>query len=137
MRYLAIVICLLSSFAGACGKQSIKSNIVGSWEWTAQYTDNPAYDSSPQSTGIQETLSFDHSGRYYRSQNGNVIDSGTYRTNVSVSTRGKWISGVLYTNNRITDSVSYFVLTNNNDSLFFEYDLIGTVGSGSRHYGRK
>jgi hypothetical protein len=44
---------------------------------------------------------------------------------------------VLYTNKRIADSVSYFVLMNNNDSLFFEYDLIGTQGSGSRHYGRK
>lgn len=137
MRCLAIVTCLLSLFAGSCEKQIIKSNIVGTWEWTVQYAGNPAYNSSPQSTGIQETLFFDHNGRYSLSQNGNMIDSGSYRTNVSVNSSGEWISGVLYTNRRIADSVSYFALTNNNDSLFFEYDLIGTVGSGSRHYGRQ
>ena len=44
---------------------------------------------------------------------------------------------IYYSNVRVTDSVAYYKLQHNNDSLFFSHDLIGTVGSGSRHYGRQ
>jgi hypothetical protein len=118
-------------------KSSGQQNITGEWVWTIQYADNPAYSSTPQSTGIHETLSFASNSNYSLIQNGLVVNSGTYKTSTAKNNQGKTISSVLYTNTRIKDSVAYYQLTHNNDSLIFSHDLIGTLGSGSRHYGRK
>ena len=137
MQRLLLFLFFFFILNASCNKDSGQPNLAGQWIWTIQYADNPAYDSTPQSTGIRETLSFTTDGNYSLTQNGVVTNSGTYKTSTAKNTSGQNIPDILYTNTRVTDSVAYYSLENKNDSLFFTYDLIGTVGSGSRHYGRQ
>jgi hypothetical protein len=137
MQRLLVFLFFFFILNASCNKDSSQPNLAGQWIWTVQYADNPAYDSTPQSTGIEETLSFTTDGNYSLTQNGVVTNSGTYKTSTAKNTSGQNIPDILYTNTRVTDSVAYYSLENKNDSLFFTYDLIGTVGSGSRHYGRQ
>lgn len=134
MLPLFIVTLLIS-----CKKESVTTSpsIDGQWEWTIQYADNPAFDSTPLSTGINETLSFSANGTYSLVQNGLLVNAGTYKTTTSISSRGESVPTVLYSNSRVRDSAAYFNLMNNGDSLVFSNDFIGTYGSGSRHYGKK
>ena len=137
MQRLLLFLFFFFILNASCNKDSSQPNLAGQWIWTIQYADNPAYDSTPQSTGIRETLSFTTDGNYSLTQNGVVTNSGTYKTSTAKNTSGQNIPDILYTNTRVTDSVAYYSLENKNDSLFFTHDLIGTVGSGSRHYGRQ
>lgn len=121
----------------SCKKTSTQPNIIGTWVWVVTSADNPVYNSTPLSTGINETLTFTNNGTYSISQNGTITNSGTYKLTTVKGSNGQNVSGVSYSNNRVTDSVNYYTLTNNNDSLIFSHDLIGTVGSGSKHYGRQ
>jgi hypothetical protein len=136
MRLLLLLL-IVTSLCFSCKKESTPAKLTGQWIWTIQYANNPAYNSTPQSTGIQEILSFSDNNDYALTQNGIVTNAGTYHLSAARSTSGQTVSSVYYTNARVTDSVAYYTLTNNNDSLFFTYDLIGTIGSGSRHYGKK
>lgn len=135
-KFVMAAICTILIFS-SCKKEVNSTTIAGKWIWTIQYSDNPAYNSTPQSTGIQEIISFSTNGTYSLTQNSIVVNSGTYKTSSATSTGGDKVSSVLYSNNRVTDSVAYYVITNTNDSLIFSHDLIGTVGSGSRHYGKQ
>ncbi|HMU10098.1 MAG TPA: hypothetical protein PKC54_08840 [Ferruginibacter sp.] len=139
MRRLIIPLFTLYILLLSCKNEEIAtpSQIEGQWQWTIQYANNPAFNSTPQSTGINETISFLPGGAYSVVQNNVVINSGTYKTSVTISTRGELIPTILYSNNRVTDSVEYYNIVNNADSLVFCHDFIGTVGSGSRYYGRK
>lgn len=136
MRHLLLMAFLLVT-CFSCKKDSSQSNLVGQWDWIIQCAGNPAYNSTPQSTGIQEVLSFNNDGIYSLTQNGVATNSGTYKLSTAKNTSGQDVSSIQYTNARVTDSLAYYELTNNNDSLLFSYDLIGTVGSGSRLYGRE
>ena len=137
MRSILLFITFLSVICFCCKKDSSQNNLVGQWIWTIQYADNPAYNSTPQSTGIQEILIFNTDDSYSLAQNGVIVNTGTYKLSTAKNTSGQSVSSIKYTNLRVTDSVAYYRLANNNDSLFFTYDLIGTYGSGSRHYGRR
>ena len=137
MRRFLLFITFLSVICFSCKKDSSQNNLVGQWVWTIQYADNPAYNSTPQSTGIQEILIFNNDDSYSVAQNGVIVNTGTYKLSTAKNTNGQNVSSIKYTNIRVTDSVAYYGLSNNNDSLFFTYDLIGTYGSGSRHYGRR
>src|ERR1700739_3550922 len=113
-QYIMVRMCLILAFVividSSCTKSSGQQNITGEWIWTIQYADNPAYNSTPQSTGIQETLSLAGNGNYSLIQNGIVVNSGTYKTLTAKNTRGETVSGVLYTNTRVKDSVAYYQL---------------------------
>ena len=123
-------------FLISCHKDHPQPAITGHWIWTVQYYDYPVFD-TPQSTGIQEKLSFNADGTYSVSQNNSIVNSGTYATGTASNPNGTSVLSISYSNSRVTDSTTYFELKNNNDSLFFSHDLIGTVGSGARHYGRE
>jgi hypothetical protein len=134
-QYKILLIGVLILFV-SCKKDSTQTaSLAGNWNWTIQYANNPAYNSTPQSTGIIESFTFNTNGTYALTQNSVVVNTGTYRMTTATGTNGASVTGVLFTNSRVTDSVSYYSL--NTDSLFFSYDLIGTAGSGSRHYGRQ
>lgn len=137
MKYIRTATFLLLVLFNSCKKESTQTHIIGLWNWTIQYAGNPAYNSTPLSTGIKETLSFNGNGNYSLAQNGIVTNSGTYRTSNAISTSGQIVMSVLYNNLKVKDSAAYYLLTNNNDSLIFSHDLIGSVGSGSRHYSRQ
>jgi len=136
MRQL-LLLAFLVVLCFSCNKKSLESNVVGQWIWTIQYANNPAYNYTPQSTGISEKLSFNSNGSYSTTKNGVIVNSGTYKLSTAKSTRGEDVASIKCTNERVRDSVAYYMLAYNNDSLFFTPDLIGTVGSGSRHYGRQ
>ena len=127
MLRIYLILAFLVVLDSACTKSSGQSKLTGQWIWTIQYADNPAYNSTPQSTGIQETLLFESNGNYSLTQNGVVVNSGTYKTSTAKNNRGQTVSSVLYTNARVTDSVAYYQLTSNNDSfIYLSNDLIGT-----------
>ncbi|MEO8770375.1 MAG: hypothetical protein ABI402_09835 [Ferruginibacter sp.] len=123
-------------FLFSCKKDHPQASISGQWTWVIQYRTYPPLFETPQSTGIQEKLSFNDDGTYAVTQNNSVVNSGTYTTGTATNPSGETVLSILYSNSRVTDSLDYYELPNGNDSLFFMYDLIGTVGSGSRHYGR-
>jgi hypothetical protein len=115
-------------------------SITGQWQWVIQRENNPAYFSTPATTGIQETIEFNADGSYSVTQNNTVVNSGTYKTIVDKCTRdNSRVSGVLYSNSRVTDSVAYYEVRVGNDSLhlMFCHDLIGSYGASSRFYGKQ
>jgi len=121
-------------FCSSCSKSKIAADIAGECTWIIQYTNNPSYTSTPQSSGIAEIMWLNTNSTYSVKQNGNEVNTGTYKVTKKKSSYGGKVPGILFTNSRVTDSAAYFTL--DNDSLFFSNDLIGTIGSGSRHYGR-
>lgn len=133
---------LISLLFFSCKKSetSQADPVTGQWKWIIQRENNPAYFSTPATTGIQESLEFNTNGTYAVTQNNIVVNSGTFKTTIATSNRdGSPVSGVLYSNGRVRDSVAYYVVRNSNDSLslMFCNDLIGTIGSSSRFYGRQ
>jgi hypothetical protein len=128
---------LLSFFSCKKTDPAVTATVVGQWSWVIQRENNPAYFSTPLTTGINETMEFNINGNYAVTQNTVIVNSGTYKLTTGTSTSGSPVSGVLFSNARVTDSAAYYVIRNNNDSLMFCHDLIGTVGSSSRFYGRK
>jgi hypothetical protein len=138
MRKLILPLFLLSVALFSCKKNDTpQQTIAGQWLWTIQYANNPAYNSTPQSTGINETIAFGTNGTFSLTRNNVIVNTGTYKTSTALSSSGEVIPTVLYTNSRVTDSVAYYKLVNNSDSLIFSHDFIGTVGSGARYYGRQ
>lgn len=133
---------LISTLFFSCKKSetSQADPVTGQWKWIIQQENNPAYFSTPATTGIQETLEFTTSGTYAVTQNSIVVNAGTYKTAVAASIRdGSPVSSVLYSNGRVRDSVAYYVVRTSGDSLslMFSNDLAATVGSSSRFYGRQ
>jgi hypothetical protein len=137
MRKLLLPAFFLILFVSCKKDEAPQQTLVGQWIWTIQYANNPAYNSTPQSTGINEKITFNIDGTFSLAQNNIVVNSGTYKTSTASSTHGEVIPSVLYTNSKVTDSVAYYKLANNSDSLIFSHDFIGTFGSGARYYGRQ
>ena len=100
---------------------------------------NPLYDSSAQNTGVQEILSFTSNGLYTDTKNGIAVNSGTYKNVVNTFTDGygNKVSVIFYSNTHVQDSVAFYSLANNNDSLIISLDNTGFLASESKHYGRK
>jgi hypothetical protein len=137
MQKLTLLVAFVTVLFCSCKKDTTEPTVIDNWTWTIQYANNPAYNSTPQSTGINEILSFNTNGTYSLSQNNSIINSGTYKISSAKNTNGETVASILYTNSRVTDSVAYFELRNNKSTLVVSYDLIGTVGSGARHYNRQ
>ncbi len=142
MRLLSLLSLASVLFCSSCNKDSaakdsLAPSVTGQWAWTIECTDNPAYNSTPQSKGIAELLSFTETGSYSVTQNGIVTNSGTYRTSTAKSTSGESVPSILYTNSRVSDSAAYYTVTEGGDTLVFSNDFIGTVGSAARYYSRQ
>jgi hypothetical protein len=110
-----------------------QEKIVGEWKWKIQYANNPNYNSTPQSTGINEQIIFSNFNTYQLIQNNNLINSGAYKIGKTKNPAGINISTVYFSNSRVQDSIAYFDIPNDT-TLFFSNDLFGTVGSGARYY---
>ena len=138
MLKLTAPIFILTLLIFSCKKEkSVQPPIVGQWIWTIDYSNNPLYNSTPQTTGINETLEVTGNGTFSLIQNTTIINSGTYKLSSFENISGDIISTILYSNSRVTDSIGYYKLNNTNDSLFFSFDLAGSLGSVQRHYGRR
>ncbi|MBR2647590.1 MAG: hypothetical protein IKD55_02035 [Sediminibacterium sp.] len=133
MKKMSLYIFL--SIICACKKDSSQQPIVGEWVWYLNRTNNPYYNTTPQSTGITEILKIQANGEYNVLINNQIENTGTYKLTYEVANNGSIVNKILYTNQRIIDSVEYYVIQN--DTLRFSWGLIGSVGSRSRFYKRK
>jgi hypothetical protein len=109
----------------------------GNWVLAMRWYGGLPYFITAQSTGIHEVLSFNPNGSYSISKNGMVADIGTYKTATVTSPDGERVARIQYSNTRVTDSIDYFIITHNNDSLAFGSGMMGIDGSGSRVYVRQ
>jgi hypothetical protein len=136
MKQLSILFLFGLPLFTSCKKDNTESTIFGQWNWTIQRENNPAYNSTPQSTGVTEVFIFNTNGTYSLTQNNMTLNSGTYKISSATNMMdGSMVTSILFTNQRVTDSVAYYSL--NNDNLFFSLGLIGLIGGSERHYSRK
>src|ERR1700712_5600476 len=89
MRLLSALFVFSLLLYCSCEKDSNQPSLTGQWLWTLQAADNPAYNSTPQSTGIEEMLIYNDNGNYSLTQNGIVINTGTYKTSTAKSISGQ------------------------------------------------
>ena len=108
--------------------------IVGEWNWSIQYTGNPAYSQTPQNTGIQEKLIFNNTQTWSLIRNGTLTASGTYQSDFATNSNGQQINRLHFYTGPGTDSVCYYRIQDNANTLMFSPDLMGTIGGGSRIY---
>ncbi|PWT76088.1 MAG: hypothetical protein C5B59_07400 [Bacteroidetes bacterium] len=67
----------------ACKKSNSASqpkSLVGTWIWFQTYCDCPGPQTTPDSVGYQDILTFNSDHTWKRVQNSIQIDSGTYQT---------------------------------------------------------
>ncbi|MBN8837054.1 MAG: hypothetical protein J0I09_07335 [Sphingobacteriia bacterium] len=134
MKPISVILIMgLISFVSCKKNTTQTTSVIGEWKWIIQYTNNPSYTLTPISTGINETLSFNSNSSYSIKQNGVIVSLGTFKNGITKRQDGKDIQTIFFTNNRVTDSASYFE-TYGNDTLYFSAGLIGISGSGARYY---
>lgn len=121
----------------SCSNDSANTSIVGRWEWTIQHMDSTPFTRTPEITGIQETLTINSNGTYSVSKNNKITNSGTYKKSKEKNYEGKYVKAILYSNTRVTDSVDYYSIDKNSNTLVFSFSLLGYDGAGSREYTRK
>lgn len=140
MQKLLLYLLIASLFCSCKKTETTRpDSITGQWQWVIQRENNPAYFSTPATTGILETIAFNADGSYAVAQNNTIVNSGTYKTIVDRCSRdNSRVSGVLFSNPRVTDSIAYYEVRVSNDSLhlMFCHDLIGSYGGASRFYGK-
>jgi hypothetical protein len=139
MRQILPVLSLLL-LCVSCEKENEATAAIkqlqGNWVWTIQWSGS-FHTSTPQSTGIHEILSFNSNGSYSISKNGTVVNTGTYKTAAVTNENGDKVARIQYSNARVIDSTTYFIISHNNDSLAFGGGMMGIDGTGSKHYGRQ
>ena len=136
MKNIFLFFCLCFGFISCDSDTNLSASVVGKWDWTTQYFDYPPFSKTPETTGLQETLVFKADGTYSVTVNNKTTNSGTYIKKVVKNPEGKKVSAILYSNTRVTDSISYYFI-DKNSKLIFDWGLMGYVGSGGREYIRK
>lgn len=135
MKNIFLLLCFI--FLSCDNNNELNTSVVGKWDWTIQNLDAPPFSKTPQTTGLQETLAFNTDGTYSVTINNKITNSGTYKKIVAKNLEGKNVSGILYSNTRVTDSVDYYTIIENSNKLIFSKGIIGLIGSGSREYIKK
>lgn len=136
MKPLIPALFTLSMLILSCSKErqsSADKQLVGQWTWQSTSVGSPQNTLTPQSTGVQETLTLNSDKSWSKVKNGAVVDNGSFRTSVETSTRGEKVNAIHYrTTTRSTDSTAYY--SANDSVLIFSNDFMGTVGAGVRIY---
>ncbi len=135
MKNIFLLLCFI--FLSCDNNSELNTSVVGKWDWTIQNLDAPPFSITPQTTGLQETLNFNTDGTYSVTINNKIANSGTYKKIVAKNLEGKNVSGILYSNTRVTDSIDYYTIVENSKKLIFSKGIIGLIGSGSREYIKK
>jgi len=128
-KYYALIFMLAVIFA-ACKKNNIspptskETLIVGSWKWSAQYTNAQVlYTSNPANTGVQETLEFNANGAWKQIKNVDVANTGTYSFINAIVPGGLMGGGTIpffsIVNSRVNDTARY-------DNFNFNTGFIGS-----------
>jgi hypothetical protein len=98
-----------TSLSGGSSNSSQKVSLIGTWTWSAQYSYGnppPVYLFTPFTTGITETLSLGSDSTWSQTQNGAVVNSGTFRM-LNVFTPGGPTVFLNLVNSKANNSVVY------------------------------
>lgn len=135
MKNTFLLLCFV--FLSCDNNNELNTSIIGKWDWTIQNLDAPPFSITPQTTGVQETLTFNADGTYSVTTNNKITNSGTYKKFTAKNLEGKNVTGISYSNTRVTDSTDYYTIVAKSNTLIFSKGIIGLIGSGSREYIRK
>jgi len=134
---ICILLFLTASFFTGCKKENeANKEIFGSWNWVKQTNDSwPPVDKTPQSTGINESVTFNSNQTYTIVRNNIQTEVGTFSTEPFTTTSGKSTNKIIFKRGSGLDSVHYFMI--NGTSLSFSYDYSGGAGGGIRFYEKQ
>jgi len=134
---VCILLFLTAFFFAACKKENeTNKEIVGTWNWVKQTNDSwPPVDKTPQSTGINESVTFNSNLSYSIVRNGSQVETGMYKTEPFTSSSGKSSNKIIFKRELGLDSVHYFLISGS--SLSFSYDYSGGAGGGIRFYEKQ
>ena len=134
---ICFLLILTASFFTSCKKENeANKEIFGSWNWVKQTNDSwPPVDKTPQSTGINESVTFNSNQTYTIVRNNIQAEVGTFSTEPFTTTNGKSTNKIIFNRGSGLDSVHYFMI--NGTSLSFSYDYSGGAGGGIRFYEKQ
>ena len=134
---ICFLLILTASFFTSCKKENeANKEIFGSWNWVKQTNDSwPPVDKTPQSTGINESVTFNSNQTYTIVRNNIQAEVGTFSTEPFTTTSGKSTNKIIFNRGSGLDSVHYFMI--NGTSLSFSYDYSGGTGGGIRFYEKQ
>jgi len=106
------------------------TSIVGEWRWISTYKVIPDSDTNPQTpenTGCEEILVFNINSTWYKTENNEIVDSGSYKLghNKLLMSYSEFIydSICYYKNNKPLKLSDYYEITN--DTLIFSSSYAG------------
>jgi|SRR4051812_11288897 hypothetical protein len=136
MRF-CIFLLFSTAFLFSCKKESeTNKELVGSWNWVRQTNDSwPPVEKTPQTTGINETVTFSAGQTYSIVRNTIVAETGRYSTSAFISSGGETLNKIIFRRSSGFDSVHYFRISGN--SLTFSFDYSGGSGGGIRFYDKQ
>src|SRR6476469_1743087 len=136
MRF-CILLLFMDAFLFSCKKENeTNKELVGTWSWTRQTNDSwPPLDKTPQTTGINETVSFNADQTYSIVRNNVVAETGRYATSPFTTTSGDVSNKITFNRGSGLDSIHYFRVAD--DLLTFSVDYSGGAGGGIRFYERQ
>lgn len=137
MRIRLLILFVIGAFLTGCKKENDNSKeINGTWNWVKQTNDSwPAVDKTPQSTGINESVTFKDNQTYSIVRNNVHYESGTFTTASFTASSGVTSTKIIFKKGFGMDSIHYFKVSGT--SLTFSMDYSGGAGGGIRFYERQ
>ena len=138
VKYLLITICIISFSFICCTKEqgARDKQLTGEWKWKVQYLSSAVYTTTPQNTGIEETLIFSNDNTWSVLRNNVLVNSGTFKTVPEINSRGEKVNKIHYYNHQGVDSVDYYKIYNDT-TLRFSIDFSGSIGASARYYVKR
>lgn len=138
VKNLFTTFCIITFSFISCTKEqgATDKQLIGQWKWTVQHLGSPVYTTTPQNTGIQETLIFSNDNTWSLLRNNILANSGTFKTASEINSRGEKVNKIHYYRNQGADSVDYYKIYNDT-TLRFSYDFSGSIGAGARYYVKR
>jgi hypothetical protein len=137
MRLLLLCLLFGSIIIASCSKENkllTDKEIVGQWSWEVQHSPGgPALATTPQSTGINESIILNSDNSWSKVQNGTVIHSGTFKIQKLSWSQDGQIKSI---NFQIAGKDSITTYSVANDILTFGIAAPGLYGTATRVYKR-
>lgn len=128
---------IFTLFLFSCKKENqsvTDTQLYGKWKWESNFSGSAT--TTPQNTGINETLVFNSNLTWSKTQNGVIVNNGTYKTANSKNSKGENIGSVTYNNTKNQSDTTTYYKVYNDTTLIFSHDFTGTIGSSSRTYNK-
>jgi hypothetical protein len=135
-NYILIFVFIAAAFISCKKDNSENTEIFGTWKWVNQTNDSwPPVDVTPQSTGINESVTFNSNHNYSIVRNGNLAETGKFSTAPFTTSSGKTSSKIIFKRESGMDSVHYFQVSGS--SLSFSFNYSGANGASTRFYEKQ